>query len=277
MSGTLVVGAIAPHGELALAQACDAGTAHLAPRSQDALVDLAQRVLAARPTALVVATPHNVHVTGHMAVVTAGWLAGVLEDAPVPLALRCRVDRDLALETGRRLREAGIPTVALSYGANTPSDAVAPLDWGALVPLWHVMQAAPDLPVVLVAPARELDADAHRRTGGAIVRAARSLGRRIALVASADQGHGHRPDGPYGFTPASAAFDARVADIVRRGALGELVAFDPAEVADAVADSWWQMVVLHGALEEDGAQFLPELLAYEVPTYYGMLTAVFTP
>jgi aromatic ring-opening dioxygenase LigB subunit len=276
MRPTVVIGAIAPHGELAIAEACDAQTVELAPRTQQAMAELGRRVIAAQPDTVVIATPHNFHVVGHLAVLTAGQLAGVLEDAPRPLTLRCRVDRELALETVHQLAGAAIPGVAVSFGANSPAESVAPLDWGALVPLWPILQAAPNLPVVLVAPARELDADAHRRAGAALVRAARVLGRRVAVIASADQGHGHRADGPYGYTPASATFDARVADLVQRGALADLLAMDPAEVEAAVADSWWQMLLLHGALEEDGAPFVPELLAYEVPTYYGMLTAVLT-
>ena len=52
---------------------------------------------------------------------------------------------------------------------------------------------------------------------------------------------------------------------------------DVADVRAAMADSWWQMLVLYGALEEDGGTFRSDLLAYEAPTYYGMLTAVFEP
>jgi hypothetical protein len=37
------------------------------------------------------------------------------------------------------------------------------------------------------------------------------------------------------------------------------------------------MLMLHGALQEDGAGFDAALLAYEAPTYFGMLTAVFEP
>jgi aromatic ring-opening dioxygenase LigB subunit len=103
------------------------------------------------------------------------------------------------------------------------------------------------------------------------------LSRRISFIASADQGHGHSAEGPYGFHPESAVFDSRVANIVTRGALHELAAFHPAEVLAARADSWWQMLMLHGALEEDGGGFAADLLAYEAPTYYGMLTALFEP
>ena len=45
-------------------------------------------------------------------------------------------------------------------------------------------------------------------------------------------------------------------------------------VGEASADSLWQVLVLHGAL--DGG-FAAELLSYERPTYFGMLCAAFEP
>ena len=59
-----------------------------------------------------------------------------------------------------------------------------------------------------------------------------------------------------------------------RGALGELRSFEPAFVAEAKADSFWQMLMLHGAI---GDGWRADLLSYEAPTYFGMLCASFAP
>jgi len=45
-------------------------------------------------------------------------------------------------------------------------------------------------------------------------------------------------------------------------------------VERAKADSWWQMLILHGAA---GAQLRGRLISYEAPTYFGMLTAAYEP
>jgi aromatic ring-opening dioxygenase LigB subunit len=275
MQVAISIGIIAPHGDLAIPEACDETTRPLAVATQAAMDEMARRVAAVRPDAAIVATPHNVHVSGSMAVLTPSVVAGRLDDAANPVSVSCPVDRDLALAVWAEMGEAGIPTVAVSFGGNDPAEAVGPLDWGALVPLWHIRRHAPDVPAVVLAPARDLDAATHVRAGAAVSRAARRTGRRVAFVASADQGHGHSGDGPYGFAAESAEFDRRVADLVRRGALEELTAFPESDVRAALADSWWQMLMLHGALHEEGSPFQPELLAYEAPTYYGMLTAVF--
>jgi aromatic ring-opening dioxygenase LigB subunit len=96
----------------------------------------------------------------------------------------------------------------------------------------------------------------------------------VALIASCDHGHAHDPNGPYGYSPASKIFDDRVVELVKRNALGELLSFEPAFVADAKADSFWQMLMLHGAI---GGGWKADLLSYEAPTYFGMLCAAFAP
>jgi len=126
----------------------------------------------------------------------------------------------------------------------------------------------------VVAPARDLPWDAHVTAGRAIAKAAEASGKRVALIASCDHGHAHDADGPYGFSPASKEFDDRVVDLVKRDALGELLKVDRALVAEARADSFWQMLMLHGALRDS---WRGEFLSYEAPTYFGMLCAAYTP
>ena len=117
--------------------------------------------------------------------------------------------------------------------------------------------------------------DEHVRAGAALARAAAASGKRVALVASADHGHAHDPDGPYGFDPAAAEFDARVVELVRENRLAELPEIDLDLVERAKADSFWQLLMLHGALGDGG--WRGELLSYEAPTYFGMLCASYTP
>jgi aromatic ring-opening dioxygenase LigB subunit len=124
----------------------------------------------------------------------------------------------------------------------------------------------------VIGPARDLAGADHVRAGRAIADATGD--RRVALIASADHGHAHDPDGPYGFDPASADYDARITEIVRDNRLGSLLELEPSFVETAKADSWWQMLILHGAI---GGDFAVDLLSYEVPTYFGMLCASFTP
>src|SRR5581483_3809905 len=97
-------------------------------------------------------------------------------------------------------------------------------------------------PAVVVTPCRALSNDEHVRAGEAL--AAATGDRRVAFVPSPDHGHGHGTDGPYGHSAHSQAYDAAVVDVVRRNALGELVAWEPKRAYDALADSFWQMLML---------------------------------
>jgi aromatic ring-opening dioxygenase LigB subunit len=254
----IVAGAIAPHGTPAF----DPGPTRVA------LEEIGRRFATAAPEAIVVVTPHNVHVEGHFAVVTAGHLFGTLAEWGLPdTALERPVDRELAASVVAEARESGLQCLSVSYGGNDPAQAVAPLDWGTLIPL----ALLPELPVVVVSPARDRPLQEHVRLGAAI--AAASEGARTAVVASADHGHAHAADGPYGFDPAAAAYDERVVELVRENRLADAAGLAET-VAAAKADSLWQLLVLHGAL---GDRFEVELLSYEAPTYFGMLCAAFEP
>ena len=233
----IVFAAIAPHGDV-----------DDPPELLAAMEELGRRFDAAAPDTAIVVTPHNVHVEGHFAVVTAAKVG------------EHKVDRELAAATIDALRAAELPVVGVSYGGNDATQAEHPLDWGTEIPL-RFMQASK---VVVVCPARDRPLAEHVRAGAVIA----ALPGRIGLVASADQGHAHDANGPYGFDPAAAEYDALAQEIVRSGDLD----FEPlARLVDpAKADSLWQMLVLQGAV---GRSAHIELLAYAAPTYYGMLVA----
>jgi aromatic ring-opening dioxygenase LigB subunit len=271
----LVFATIAPHGSMAIAEWCTPEERALAATTRAAMEELGRRFSAATPDVTILLTPHNIHVEGGMAVILAGTLAGTLESGATAISMRVPVDRDLAIAVAVAIGEAGVPIAAVSYGANDTAAAVFPMDWGTQVPL-HFMGGRddPPKPIVMVAPARDLSWDAHVTAGRAIAKAAESSGKRVALIASCDHGHAHDAKGPYGYSPASKEFDDRVVDIVKRDALDELLKFDKGFVAEARADSFWQMLMLHGALDDD---WQGEFLSYEAPTYFGMLCAAYSP
>jgi aromatic ring-opening dioxygenase LigB subunit len=272
--GEIVFACIAPHGDLAIPEACAPDRRALAAATQAGMAELGRRFDVAAADVAVVLTPHGIHVEGQLAVVVAGSTAGALEEAP-DVALAVPTDRGLALAMLEALHTAGVPAVAVSYGGNVPAESVMPLDWGTLIPLWYLGgRHAPPVPVVVVAPARDLSTDDHVRAGVALGAAIAASGRRVALVASADQAHAHSADGPYGFDPAARLHDELVVSLLREGRSGGLRDLDPALVGAAKPDAWWQELMLLGAI---GERWTPEVLSYEAPTYYGMLCAAFTP
>jgi aromatic ring-opening dioxygenase LigB subunit len=270
---SLVFAAIAPHGTLAVPDA-PAAAVEGSEATQRAMQQLGRRFEAARPETTIVLTPHNVHVDGHFAVVLAGAMRGTLAEWDAPsVVLDVPIDLELATQLVVALHDADIPVVGVSFGGNDPATATAPLDWGALIPLWVMGgRSDPQVPAVVGSPARDRPFEEHVRAGEVLARAAEASPKRIALIASADHGHAHDADGPYGYDPAAKEYDARVVELVRANTLGDLLQLDGEFVERAKADSFWQMLMLHGAL---GDGWRGELLSYEAPTYFGMLCAVY--
>jgi aromatic ring-opening dioxygenase LigB subunit len=149
------------------------------------------------------------------------------------------------------------------------------MDWGTLIPLWYMGgRGDPPVPSVVVSPARDLSSADHQQAGAALARVAAASGKRVALIASADHGHAHDPGGPYGYDPAAREYDEQIVELVRGARLDELATWDDAFVERAKADSFWQLLMLDGALRSDG-RWRGELLSYEAPTYFGMLCAAY--
>jgi aromatic ring-opening dioxygenase LigB subunit len=274
---SLVFAAIAPHGTLAVPDA-PAAAVEGSEATQQAMQELGRRFAAARPDATVVLTPHNVHVDGHFAIVLAGAMRGTLAEWDAPsVVLDVPVDLELATQLVVALHDAGIPVVGVSFGGNDRATASAPLDWGALIPLWAMGgRSDPQVPAVVGSPARDRPFAEHVRAGEVLARAAEASPKRIALIASADHGHAHDPEGPYGYDPAAKEYDERIVELVRAQRLAELESWDADLVERAKADSFWQLLMLDGAFRNSD-HWRVELLSYEAPTYFGMLCAAYEP
>jgi aromatic ring-opening dioxygenase LigB subunit len=271
----IVFGAIAPHGPIAVREACTDDELELAAATLSGFDELAERCAATDPEILLLATPHSVHVDGALSVVVSARMEGAVAGTDGrTIMLDCEIDRELAALALDGLLDAGVSSVGVSFGGNRRDEAVVPMDWGTLIPLWHLGgRSDPPLRTVVVGPARDLPAEAHVAAGRALADAAERSGKRVAFVASADHGHAHTAEGPYGYDEAAAEYDELVAQLIDENRLDELPGIEPSLVERAAADSWWQLLMLHGAL---GDGWSSELLSYEAPTYYGMLCAAFT-
>jgi aromatic ring-opening dioxygenase LigB subunit len=234
---SLVFACIAPHGDV-----------DLDPALRPAMEELGRRAAATEPDVAVVVTPHSVHVDGHYAVVTSATVG----------------EHETDRATADALLAAPLPILGVSYGGNDVTTAEFPLDWGTEIPLGFLR--APR--VVVVSPARDRPLEEHVELGRVLASDKLLQGKRVALVASADHGHAHDPDGPYGFDPAATAYDARLQEILASDRLDFLPLAELVEPAKA--DSLWQLVVLQGAVGEEARA---DVLAYAAPTYYGMLVA----
>ena len=259
----IVFACIAPHGGNLLLPEDAPGPV---PLGRKAMAHMRASLRAAGADSVAVLTPHGIYQAGTITIGVTPTGYGELDTAKV----RVQTDLDLAAAWACRAAEKNIPVSPLA-GQNEGD--VLPLDWGVTIPLALLTPMPDTLPTVVCCPARDLSRQSLVDWGEALVEASDELGKRVALVVSADQGHGHAADGPYGFTPASAEYDAAMQAAIGADDLPRLLGW-PADYAEtALADSYWQTLALVGVQKR--VPLRAKFLSYEVDHYFGLLCAEF--
>lgn len=267
----LVYGCIAPHGSEVVAEL--AGRSLKAfEKSRKGMKTLAADMKKARPEAIVIASPHNLRMPKHIGVVISENASGSVSEGKKTIELKTKCDVSLAAELVVAGEAKGLPVAAANFGALEGPLSDITLDWGSLIPLWFFLKKARlKAKVVIVTPARGIPLSMNFEFGRAIAEVAENSKKRIALVASSDQAHTHRKDGPYGFSPKAKVYDERVVSAVRDDRLASIMRMSEVLVEQAKPDSLWQMAMLAGAISL--VPFRGTLVSYEAPTYFGLLCA----
>lgn len=258
----LVFACVVPHAGPALPELADANGMGAVTRAT--MSAIGAELAAARPDTVVVLTPHGVTIHGAISVAITERAAGSLGPGP---AVELLCDRDLAFSFVDAAATARLPVAPYWFG-----DGTLPLDWSTIIPLRYLGASFRPRPrLVVVGPSGSVPRPQLVAFGQALRAVADASPRRIALVASVDQGHAHAADGPYGYDPASALFDELLQEIVATGRLEQLLELDEEFVAAAMPDSVEALLVLYGAVHENG--FSCTLRSYELFGYFGGLCA----
>jgi aromatic ring-opening dioxygenase LigB subunit len=241
--------------------------------TRQTLTAMRARLHALAPEVIIIVNPHGFRVQEALSIsvaerATAEWSPEVKLDFAM--------EPDLAHTIADEATTSNVPVVRYLYGASGGDACYIPLDWGAAVPLYFLgHRFSPQPKLVHCSPMRTLPLATHYDFGRAIGRVLKDSDQRIAFIASADQGHAHDPNGPYGYDPASAGYDAWMQDVIRKGNLDELLTADMDLVEAGKPDSLWPTTILAGVLKENPMQ--AQLLSYEVNVYFGILCAEFLP
>jgi aromatic ring-opening dioxygenase LigB subunit len=271
----IVFACIAPHGAEIIPELAGDNLDAFA-ETRKGMEQLAALSREQRTETIVLATPHGLRLEATIGIITTEFTAGTLEAYGKQVKLQCKCDRKLALAILEKAEASKLPVVGANYGTSEGPSSCMPMDWGTLIPLWFFEELNPHKPeVVVVTPSREIPIERLIELGHIIADTAEVSGKRIAFVASADQGHAHKSDGPYGFHPYSAKFDEMIKRTVAEGNLETLLRLPQEFVEEAKPDSLWQVAILQGVLER--VPMHNRLLSYQVPTYYGMLCAAYLP
>lgn len=265
----LIYACIAPHaGDLIPETVSEPDHVQVTRRTMQGM---GERLAALSPEVMVIVNPHGFRVQTAISIsmaerAVADWSPGV--------KLAFEMDPVLARDIAEEAEGRNVPVARYLYGASGGPDCYIPLDWGAVVPLYFMgHRFTPKPKLVHLSPMRFLPYATHYEFGRALGRVIKGSEKRIALIASADQGHAHEAGGPYGFDPAAAQYDAWMQDVIRKGDLDALLEADPALVENGKPDSLWPSLILAGALREN--PMTARLLSYEVNLYFGILCAEF--
>ena len=258
-----VLGIVAPHPPIMVPEVGH-GDAEATSASAAALRSAAALLDRFAPETVVIMSPHG---AGHMdafTITTADRIAGDLSRFGAPSARR-GVPGDPALAEAilGAAAIADLPAVAREGG----------LDHGVLVPM-HFLDPQCRYPLVVLSLSY-LSYDEHRLLGRLVSRAAASLGRRVAFVASGDCSHRLSRSAPAGYSPRAHLLDERLVELLAAADFEGLAKIDPRLVEEGGECGLRSFITLGGFLE--GTNAVSRVLAYEAPWGVGYLTAVFAP
>jgi len=144
--------------------------------------------------------------------------------------------------------------------AGTLGEREKKLDHGTMVPLYFVNQHWTGYRLVRIGLSG-LPLTDHYRLGQCIKAVAQTLERNTVVIASGDLSHKLKEDGPYGYQEEGPAYDARIMDVMGRGAFGELLGFSEDFCEKAAECGHRSFTILAGAFDRTGVE--AEKLSYE--------------
>lgn len=237
-----------------------------AEKSKSALEEVARRLKAKSDVidTIVVTTPHGEVGQAAVPIYTSHVFEGHFGSFGISkLKLNFKGDPEFGLHIVKEARKVDVNVAPITESF---------LDHGVLVPMYYPHAQGVKKPILPVAiafiPLQELF-----NFGKVLAQSAKSLGRNIAVIGSADLSHRLTPDAPAGYDPAGKKFDEALVKMVESMDVGGILNFDPYLAEAAGQDALWSIAILLGAL--DGLKVKHEVLSYEGPFGVGYMVAVF--
>ena len=231
-------------------------------------------IVSQKPETLVIVSPHNYVFPDGAAIIAAPRLYGNLAAFGYPeLSMDVRTDMDLVEEI---VHQASQQTDVYRLDAAWSDRFGHPLsvDQGTFVPLYYLRKAGFTGPIVLMAP-RFDDYDSMTRLGDIVIKAAKTLGRRIAVIASGDLSHRLLQGSPNGYTPNGAVFDKLVMEALLKQNLSGLSDLSRSFI-DEIATCGLPSVYFLFGVQRHFRPVMP-VYAYEAPFGVGYGVALYLP
>ncbi len=257
----IVYACVSPHPPIIVPEV-GRGREREVQRTLDALGRVARELAAHRPELAVLIAVHGPLHPAAFTLLDADRAEGDFAQWGAPhVQLSFPVDREAVGAVRQQAEACGLPLRTVSRWD---------LDWSATVPLYY-LRSGLEGARLLVLNISFLPPQQHFRLGQALRAAIERLGRRAAVIASADLSHRLSPEGPYGFDPAGPELDRLLEEAVARWDV-EAVLSMPLEFRERAGDDAVpSLSVLMGAL--DGLAVRPRVLSHEGPWGVGYMVA----
>lgn len=265
---------ICPHPPIAVPEV-GGDEASKVSATQEALLELGRRVVQSGADTVVIISPHAPIFRDVVGINLSPQLKGDLGHFRAGnVSFLADNDQALVREITRQSADMGMPVVELTEEEERRYNIDLRLDHGVVVPLYFLRKAKLQTPLVHVSMAL---GPPHKLYlfGVAVRKAAKLLGRRVALLASGDLSHGLTHDAPGGYLPGGKEFDSELARLLAIPDVEGIVKMDPSLVARAGECGYHSIVMMLGALDEYDVK--AEILSYEGPFGVGYLVASLAP
>jgi len=229
-----------------------------------ALQEVAKRVAALRPDAIIIVSPHTALYADYFHLSPGSGAEGSFAAFSAPqVRIRVNYDVELCKQIMEEAQKEGLH-------AGTEGERDAALDHGTMIPLYFIQQQWPNASVVRMGFSGG-SSEQHAAFGRAISRAVNTSGKRVLLVASGDLSHKLLISGPYGFQKEGPVFDQMVVDTLKQNRLAEFLDYDAVICRRAAECGLRSFQILAGCME--GLAVESELLSYEGPFGVGYAVA----
>ncbi|MEG1824560.1 MAG: AmmeMemoRadiSam system protein A [Cloacibacillus sp.] len=221
------------------------------------------------PKRVIITSPHATAYADYFHISPGGGASGSFAQFGAPnAAFRADYDREFTKALSAAAEREGFP-------AGTLGERDKKLDHATMVPLYFLEKTMDLSQTKFVRIGLSgLTAQEHYRLGILIKETAEKLGGNTVFIASGDLSHRLSADGPYGYNEAGPKYDARIMDVMGRGAFGELFDFSEEECEEAGECGQRSFVIMAGAF--DGRDVKAEKLSYEGPFGVGYGVCTFT-
>jgi len=263
MMAGIAFGCIVPHPPLLIPD-IGRGTEREIAATIEAMGKLNEKLAHYRPETVFVISPHGAYHHDAMGIVTAKSSAGNMRSwGTSGPDYYFENDLEAVAALQEEVKLANIPLRSIGERGYE-------LDHGVLVPIYYMVEAMAGAPLVPLTFCW-LSLERHFAFGQAIQRAAQTMGKRVAIIASGDLSHRLIPSAPAGYHPDGRIFDEKLVEAIASYDVEAILNMDEELIEHAGECGLRSIVIMLGALE--GLPVKSSVLSYEGPFGVGYLVA----